>query len=95
MFEFLEVRTRKRSDMVDIGPAVHDAVRRSGVREGVVHLWSMHTTCASIENNGRNPTADGITSFVWSDVSPVHPDSCGAGPFQAGKGFAQSCEQPY
>jgi secondary thiamine-phosphate synthase enzyme len=63
MFEVLEVRTRKREEMVDIGPLVHDAVHRSGVQEGVVHLWSMHTTCALTVNENADP--DVARDLVW------------------------------
>lgn len=51
----LEVRTPEREAMVDIGPRVAAAVRDSGVREGVVHLWSLHTTCALTVNENADP----------------------------------------
>ena len=51
----LEVRTPEREAMVDIGPRVAEAVRDSGVREGVVHLWSLHTTCALTVNENADP----------------------------------------
>lgn len=51
----LEVRTPEREAMVDIGPRVAAAVRESGVREGVVHLWSLHTTCALTVNENADP----------------------------------------
>jgi len=63
MFEVLEVRTRKREEMVDIGPLVRDAVDRSGILEGVIHLWSMHTTCALTVNENADP--DVAQDLVW------------------------------
>ncbi|MBW3533743.1 MAG: secondary thiamine-phosphate synthase enzyme YjbQ [Gemmatimonadetes bacterium] len=51
----LEVRTPEREAMVDIGPRVAEAVRASGVDEGVVHLWSLHTTCALTVNENADP----------------------------------------
>lgn len=51
----LEIRTHEREAMVDIGREVAEAVRASGVREGVVHLWSLHTTCALTVNENADP----------------------------------------
>lgn len=63
MFEILEVRTSSRDQMVDIGSQVRDLVARSGVREGVIHLWSMHTTCALTVNENADP--DVARDMVW------------------------------
>lgn len=63
MFEMLEVRTDSREQMVEIGSQVRDLVARSGVREGVVHLWSMHTTCALTVNENADP--DVARDMVW------------------------------
>lgn len=51
----LEIRTPGREAMVDIGIRVSEAVRASGVTEGVVHLWSLHTTCALTVNENADP----------------------------------------
>jgi secondary thiamine-phosphate synthase enzyme len=51
----LRVRTREREELRDITARVRDTVRASGVRHGVVHLWSMHTTCALTVNEGADP----------------------------------------
>ena len=31
------------------------AVAESGVRDGVIHLWSLHTTCGITVNEGADP----------------------------------------
>lgn len=51
----IEVRTRVREELVDIGPILRDLLRSSGVRSGVIHLWSMHTTCALTVNENADP----------------------------------------
>lgn len=55
MADRLHVRTSAREELVDITDLVRDAVRLSGVRDGVVHLWSMHTTCGLTVNEGADP----------------------------------------
>ena len=51
----IEVRTEKREELRDITLQVRAEVERSGVREGVVYLWSLHTTCAITINEGADP----------------------------------------
>ncbi|HKJ93921.1 MAG TPA: secondary thiamine-phosphate synthase enzyme YjbQ [Longimicrobiales bacterium] len=51
----IEVRTDEREQLLDITDRVRDRVRGSGVRDGVVHLWSLHTTCALTVNEGADP----------------------------------------
>ncbi len=53
--ETIEVRTGSREELVDIGDRVREVVRESGVREGVVCLWALHTTCALTVNENADP----------------------------------------
>jgi secondary thiamine-phosphate synthase enzyme len=55
MAERIDVRTREREEMVDITDAVQERLDAAGVRDGVVHLWSLHTTCAIVVNEGADP----------------------------------------
>jgi len=55
MAQRIQVRTTEREQLVDITSRVREAVRASGVRDGVVHLWSVHTTCALTVNEGADP----------------------------------------
>jgi secondary thiamine-phosphate synthase enzyme len=51
----IEIRTGAREELVDFTDRVREAVRRSGVDEGVIHLWSLHTTCGITVNEGADP----------------------------------------
>jgi secondary thiamine-phosphate synthase enzyme len=48
---------------VDITAPVRQAVRGSGVMEGVAHLWSFHTTCGLTVNEGADP--DVARDIAW------------------------------
>lgn len=61
--ETLEIRTNTRSELLDITSMVREAVERSGVRDGVAHLWSMHTTCGVTINEGADP--DVARDIAW------------------------------
>lgn len=65
MAQRIQVRTGEREQLVDITRQVRDAVRASGVDEGIVQLWSLHTTCALTVNEGADPdVARDIVRFL-------------------------------
>ena len=74
MIQFLEIRTTRREEMVNIHTPVRDAVRASGMNEGVIHLWSLHTTCALTVNENADPNV--AKDMVWKmgDLVP-HEES--------------------
>ena len=53
--ERIEVQTGSREELVDITDEVQRRVAESGVAEGVLHLWSLHTTCGLVVNEGADP----------------------------------------
>ena len=63
MIRYLEVKTTRREEMVNIGAQVRDAVLAAGLMEGVIHLWSLHTTCALTVNESADP--DVARDMVW------------------------------
>ncbi len=74
MAQRIQVRTTEREQLVDITRLVRDAVRASGVQEGIVQLWSVHTTCALTVNEGADPdVARDIVHFLRQLV-PHHGD---------------------
>ena len=51
----LSIRTRQRSEFVDITRQVQDAVRASGMRDGVVTVFVPHTTAGVTINENADP----------------------------------------
>lgn len=49
----LKIRTSAREELLDITEQIEELV--ADVTEGVIHLWSMHTTCALTVNEGADP----------------------------------------
>jgi secondary thiamine-phosphate synthase enzyme len=61
----IRVRTGAREELLDITDEVRAVVDRAGVNDGVLHLWSMHTTCALTVNEGFDPDVAGdIVAFM-------------------------------
>jgi secondary thiamine-phosphate synthase enzyme len=50
-----EVTTGRRAQLVDITGRVAEAVERSGVRDGVCHVFVPHTTAGVTINEGADP----------------------------------------
>jgi hypothetical protein len=45
MLQRLTVQTHRQSEFIDITPQVQQAVRDSGIGDGVVYVYCPHTTC--------------------------------------------------
>ncbi|MBI4513838.1 MAG: YjbQ family protein [Gemmatimonadetes bacterium] len=51
----LSFRTQKREQLLDITAEVDALVRKSGVRDGICFVWSLHTTCGVTVNENADP----------------------------------------
>lgn len=75
MIQYLEVATKHRTELVEIGRQVKEEVLASGLLEGVVVLWSMHTTCALTVNENADP--DVARDLAWKMGQMVPHDQPG------------------
>ena len=66
----LKVTSKTEGDIIDITPVVKNAVRESGVQEGLVHLFVQHSTAAltTIEYE------EGVLSDLRRALSVLAPD---------------------
>src|SRR5437764_14947486 len=62
--ETFVVQTDQRIELVDLTSRVMEFVRRFNVREGLVSLWSMHTTCALFINEFQTALLADIKRFL-------------------------------
>ena len=53
--ETFEVRTRKRTELIDVSEQVRQAVRKSGIRQGLCVVYCPHTTAALTVNENADP----------------------------------------
>ena len=53
--EIVRLSTRRRAEMVDITRQVQGVVERSGVRDGMVVIQSLHTTAGITVNENADP----------------------------------------
>ncbi len=71
MHEF-GVRTRSRSQMVNITSEVQEAVRESGVQDGVCIVFVPHTTAGVTVNEGADPS---VCTDIEDTLSKAFPKS--------------------
>jgi secondary thiamine-phosphate synthase enzyme len=81
--ESLLVQSDRRIELVDITETVMDRVRRSGIREGMASLCSLHTTCALFINEAQKALHADILRVLeqvvdrdaeWLHNDPRHSD---------------------
>ena len=81
--ESLLVQTDQRIELVDLTDVVMEFVRQSNIREGIVSLWSMHTTCALFINEFQTALHADIKRFleqmVARDAEWMHNDPAALG----------------
>lgn len=51
----LAITTTARCEMIDITDRIAEAVRKSGIRDGICHLFVPHTTAAITINENADP----------------------------------------
>lgn len=51
----LAITTTARCEMIDITDRIAEAVRKSGIRDGICHLFVPHTTAAMTINENADP----------------------------------------
>jgi secondary thiamine-phosphate synthase enzyme len=69
----IPVRTTRREELVDITSSVKDVVANAGIQDGVVHLWSLHTTCALTVNEGADPDVARDLVGAMNELVPQSP----------------------
>ena len=66
----LSVKTRERTELVDITAEVQQLVRKSGVDRGLCMLYVPHTTSAVTINESADPTVKSDMLKVLNQVIP-------------------------
>jgi len=81
--ETVTVQTEQRVELVDLTERIMSYARATGIREGLGHIWSMHTTCAVFINEAQHALHADIKSFLeqmvardaeWLHNDPDHSD---------------------
>ena len=81
--EVLLIETDQRVELVDLTNRIMEYARRFKIREGLISLWSMHTTCTLFINEFQTALLSDIKRFLeqmvardaeWLHNNPDHSD---------------------
>jgi secondary thiamine-phosphate synthase enzyme len=81
--ETIIVSTDQRIELVDLTNRIMELARRFNIKEGLVSLWSMHTTCSLFINEFQTALLTDIKRFLeqmvardaeWMHNNPEHSD---------------------
>ena len=61
--------TNERMQLINITDRVNEIVRKSGIRDGIVHLQSLHTTTAVFINEWQDALLHDVKTFLDQVVS--------------------------
>jgi len=71
--ETLELKTTEKQQLINITSRVKEAVSESGIRNGMIGLFSQHTTAALMVSEFQNALLDDISGFLRRVVSDDLP----------------------
>ena len=81
--ETMVINTSQRIELVDLTDRMMEFVSRFNMREGLVSIWSMHTTCCLFINEFQTALLTDIKRFLeqmvvrdaeWMHNNPEHSD---------------------
>jgi len=66
------IETRQRVELIDITAQVREAVRGSGIREGIAVVYTPHTTAAITINENADPDVASDLLATLDQLAPRH-----------------------
>ncbi len=72
--EQINLRTRKRSEFVDITADVRNVVKKSGIEDGLCSVYVPHTTAGITINEAADPS---VTSDIQNTLNTLVPYGAG------------------
>jgi len=73
MTTYLTVTTRGKTELIDITADVQDLVRAGNVRNGLCHLFVLHTTAGITVNEGADPAVQRDITGCLNRLVPNSP----------------------
>lgn len=73
MIWYIDVKSRAGTEFIDITMQVQDMVKSTGIKNGICHLFVLHTTAGITVNEGADHAVQrDITSFL-NKLVPIDP----------------------
>ena len=62
--KFLQIPTENKQQMLDITPAIRDAVRSFEIQDGILAIYTQHTTAALLVSEPQAALIDDVQQFL-------------------------------
>ena len=73
MIKYLTVTSRARSELIDITADVQQLVRAARARNGICHIFVLHTTAGITVNEGADPAVQRDLIEFLNRLVPISP----------------------
>ncbi len=73
MVRYIEVKSRTRTEFIDITNELSEIVRSAGVKSGLCHLFVLHTTAGITVNEGADAAVQRDISTFLAKLVPMDP----------------------
>ncbi len=73
MLRYIEVKSRARTELIDITGDVRELVRKANVNNGVCYLFVLHTTAGITVNEGADPAVQRDMNTFLNKLVPNDP----------------------
>ena len=70
MVETIQIRTSEKTDLIDITRSIEEAVRKSGVMDGICWVYIPHTTAAVTINENADPS---VSRDILMELNKIVP----------------------
>lgn len=74
MVRYINVKSRARTEFVDITDKVQEVLKETGIATGVCHLFVPHTTAAVTINEGADPSVQRDIQALLNRLIPFDGD---------------------
>ena len=77
MVRYINVKSKSRTEFIDITEMVQDVIKEAGVKSGVCYLYIPHTTAGITINEGADPSVqrdilNSLTRLIPHDMNYAH-----------------------
>ena len=74
MVRYINVKSRERTEFIDITEKIQEALKESGVSSGICNIFVPHTTAAVTVNEGADPTVQRDIQTFLNKMVPFEGD---------------------
>ncbi len=74
MVRYINVKSKARTEFIDITEKVQEALKEAGIMSGVCHLYVPHTTAAVTINEGADPSVQRDIQALLNRLIPFEGD---------------------